>query len=165
MDCDILVTSPFMEFVKDSLGDDSFICSLNVKRTNVLLDGTYIDLEMAMREPLPWIADKPDYKLAIGGLQVFPVEFAMRNRGYYEELNYWNGVDYYMWLMAREDGMDIMTCDEPILHLNHTKTKIKILEDIREKTMADIIVKNRGTLVQELVLSCVKNGDQWGLKS
>jgi len=158
IDCDIILSPDFFKKIKEHLKENSFIYSNRVKRIE-----KFTNYKESIKESFDWHENK-DYQSAVGGIQIFPREWIIKNRGYDETLNYWGGMDTYLFKLAEISNLKISNINSILLHQEHENKKEEQLEDEKERIVAKKLRLERTRYLKELFKDFkINNSENWGM--
>jgi len=160
VDCDTIVSPNFFDKVKEVINPNVFIISTKIRRIV-----NFTNFKNAIGISTEWAPGKPNYKGAIGGIQIFPREWAVKYKGYDESLIYWGGPDTYVLELAKITGLIIVDLDETIMHQEHEKKKEEQLKDETERIIAKKVRIGRLAEIKRKITKLeITNNEDWGKK-
>lgn len=156
IDCDIILPRGFVDKANKEIDLNKFVLSNKVRRIK-----EFTNYNESLEQSTDWIASNPNYEKAVGGIQIFPRDWACKYKGYDEELTYWGGMDTFMYKLAIVSGLEVVHLDQTILHQEHEFKKENNLQDSAERMKAKSERLNRRHRIDGMVKQAI-SFDNWG---
>lgn len=158
VDADTIVSPTFFDKVKEVVNLNTFIIATNIRRI-----ASFINYKTSLASSTVWAETNTRYKGAIGGIQIYPREWAIKYKGYDESLIYWGGPDTYMFELAKRTGLTIIDLDEIILHQEHILKKEFQLKDRAEQEIArKARIGRTAEILRKIHKLELTNSENWG---
>lgn len=165
VDCDMIISSGFIEAAVSHLYGNSFIYSINVKR--IKTEDVSSDFNDMLEKSWNWNENsKGRYSIihnANGGIQIYPKKWISDVGGVDESLVYWGGMDNDVFERAILSGLTVINLNIPILHQEH---KFKKEENLPkgERGRAMRLRIERMRYLEEMLVSgdYTRNNGHWG---